>query len=152
MKSTITFGKYKDRTPEQLKRIDSDYLRWGAQNLNAPKWRREIQEAHNTLTIDDEAHEMSTRDMIPFWEARNYLLEMQEMQDEEDAEMAAFEKKKKAIIAEWSAESGQTIAKLSSIINSNKFMFGWDWVTPDQFSSHQQYELFCKYMQKISEI
>ena len=77
---------------------------------------------------------------------------MQEMQDEEDAEMAAFEKKKKAIIAEWSAESGQTIAKLSSIINSNKFMFGWDWVTPDQFSSHQQYELFCKYMQKISEI
>lgn len=50
MKSTITFGKYKDSTPEQLKRIDIDYLTWGAANLRSPKWRNEFQEALDSVT------------------------------------------------------------------------------------------------------
>ena len=57
MKSTITFGKYKGYTPEQLKRIDSGYLTWGASNLKSEKWASEFRQALSTLTIEDEATE-----------------------------------------------------------------------------------------------
>ncbi|MCB0087942.1 MAG: hypothetical protein KDE54_08515 [Caldilineaceae bacterium] len=152
MKSTITFGKHKGFTPEQLKRMDSDYLRWGANNLNSPKWRKEFQEALDTLTIEDEATEMSNRDMIPFWEAITYLRGMAADDAMQCAQMEDFEAKKSVVIAEWASRSGQTVSKLRSIVDSNKFLFGWDFVTPSQFSTREQYDLFCEYMQKISEI
>lgn len=150
MKSTITFGKYKGYTPEQLKRIDSNYLAWGANNLKSEKWVSEFQQALSTLTIEDEAEEMSRRDNISHDEAMNHLRSMIAHEAEEDEMLAQYESAKLAIAQEWAQVSGQPLAKIQAIIR--KFEFGWDHVSERDFSSVRQYDLFVNYMTKINRI
>jgi hypothetical protein len=151
MKSTITFGKYKGYTPEQLKRIDTDYLAWGANNLKSSKWVDEFKQALSTVTIEDEAASMIRQDPdITFGEALNYLREMKELDAEQDEMIAKYESTKASIAQEWSAESGQPLAKIQAIIR--RFEFGWDVVTVNNFSNTRQFDLFVKYMTKINQI
>ena len=83
--TTLTFGKYSGQSIESLKRIDPDYLRWGAQNLRSDKWRAEFTEVAATITMEDEAwaivHESPD---IDYYEALRHLRDEAVEREEEE--------------------------------------------------------------------
>jgi len=142
--STITFGKHNGATPNQLKSIDADYLRWGAKNLKSAQWAAAFSKALETLTIVEEAQSMAIEG-IGFDEAIGHLRGMQAQQEADDAAYDAMRDAQEAVIRQWAPKfQGQTEAQIRGIASRME----WDWNdTPRRnFSSDESFQNFRQMM------
>jgi hypothetical protein len=142
MNSQLTFGKYKGSTPAQLKRVDPDYLKWGAANLSSPKWRAEFQQALATITDEDNAWAMvrSSGGEIDFEEAFIAVRDERLEAEENDRKLAACEKAMHEIAAKWAPIFGKTPAQIAGVIH--RCEMDWQDAPASQFSSNEAYQNF----------
>lgn len=99
------------------------------------------------MTDHDHAVIIADEDCIGYDEALIHIRNMRAMETEDEAEFAAEEARKDTIFVQWSAESGQPVAKLKAV--SERYFMDW-WEYPvGHFSSPAAYQLFRKYMNEI---
>lgn len=142
MNTPLTFGKYKGMTPEALKRVDPDYLSWGAANLQSPTWRAAFQQALDTITDEDKAWAMvrSGGGEIDFEEALIVVRDERLEAEENDRKLAACEAALREIAAKYAPIFGKTVDQVAGVIHRHEM--GWEDEPAKFFSSTEAYNNF----------
>lgn len=138
--TTITFGKHSGKTTNQLKSIDPEYLRWGAQNLRSDYWREEFAKAVATITEMDEARALTRDGDIDLDDALNYVRETNEIEAENERQYEACKAAEDAVLAKWAEFMEHSVEKMRGI--RRRFEADWEEVTYCGFSSYGAYENF----------
>ncbi len=138
--ATITFGKYSGKSTEELKRIDQEYLFWGAQNLKSEYWRNQFAAALKGCTHEDRIYEMMHWDNISYEEANAQLRRIEAI-DAEDADREAEQRRTEdAVFAKWAPIIGKSVADTRQLCR----YWGQDWqeAPAARFSSPAAFENF----------
>lgn len=145
----LNFGKFKGQSLESLKYTADGvgYLEWGAQNLRDAEMRQAFADVLASMTDHDHALIMEHEDGIGYDEAIAHLQSMRAQQAEEEAAEEARNQRCETIIAQWTAENGQSAEKTREIVH--RFMMNWEDIPQSRFSSTGAYNMFRKYMSQI---
>ena len=144
----ITFGKWQGWDTNDLAKAGEaqrDYLRWGAANLQAPKWRKEFADALKrnqsfdqkmvACALHQEYDDLDDEDID-----RLSVAECQE-RDEDNRRDAQMQ----ACIAKHAAIIGTSAQKLERL-----YWNFFDDYKESQFSSHQKFEQFDAFVKDMA--
>ncbi len=146
MNTQITFGKYQGYTPAQLRRIDSNYLAWGAQNLRSEFWRKQFSQALQGITRDEQIAEMCHWDNISPEEADAQLRHIAAIEATDDAAWDAEQAKINAVAEKWAAIIGKSIRETRSVMD--RYCGDWAELPASKFSSPEAHRNFCAMMKE----
>ncbi|PHJ64956.1 hypothetical protein VF04_03995 [Nostoc linckia z7] len=171
--TTITFGKHKG---SDISKIPTEYLEWGADKLDSPKWRQAFEselERRNSEKNKRDSYIKANIDSPEVWELlvkeaeqeleteENFAIENDVQYDGRVISQSEIEKLAKEKLAEYQ--------KQVAVENLQKEFEGREGLTPlllkkiedihyewglerSQFSTDAKYEVACEYMRKLEEI
>ena len=145
----ITFGKHKGLQAEALKRVDVDYLRWGAKNLKSSVWRREFQRVLNNVTDYDEACSMAEQDGITVNEALAHIENQRAIEEQDFAYFQIVEAKQRKIVVAFATKHGVDVEKIHTL--ARKYGVSGDYrdLPASMFSSNDARASFVSMMDEF---
>jgi hypothetical protein len=146
----ITFGKYNGKTTEELRRIDPQYLRWGARELRSATWRAAFAAAAAKVTLEDEAVVIAREDGIDFYEALQLVRDQAAEEAEQQREAQERKAKEAAILSRYASQLNRPVEQLRRL--SVQFVADWDEQPASRFSSAEAHAAFCAMMQELEAI
>lgn len=150
----ITFGKFQGWDTLDLAKAGEDgrnYLRWGAESLKSPFWRKEFEQALK-VDIQSDIELMAQVTIIRnpdigYDEALYFAQAEIEQNAETDAMLADVEAKQEAVIQKWLPRMvGKTTENLRGIGKRFEFAGELDQIPLSRFSSVQAKQEFLDFM------